>query len=244
MNLYRIKDWDANFENHKSRSTNRCGFCCVPNKQDGLGYSMIMQEEDGPAIYGAFVAVLLMASKQPSPRQGYLTDTGGADGYPLGIREVSLKTKVPEAVVERMLEVISSPRVGWITRDTAGIPEGYRGDTVEATKEGKKERSAKGAVFENAKSGSLKDHINRIVEAFEGKAPVNPQSVEDLVYMNRSNPRLAQNVDELVMDAANAVSVSNNTAMIRKYLAKQDSPGQIRATKRDKTIEEIEAEAY
>jgi len=78
--LYQIKDWDGKFENHKSRTTQRCGFCCVPNKQDGLGYGMIIQDDDGPAIYGAFVAILLMCSKQPSPRKGYLTDTGGVMG--------------------------------------------------------------------------------------------------------------------------------------------------------------------
>ena len=117
--LYQIRDWDLHFENNKSRERELCAWCPIPNKQDGLGYGRVMRARDGEAIYGAFMSVVLVASKQGRPRAGYLTDTGRADGVPYDAEALSIKTKARASILARMLTLCSGEGVGWIdTFDT------------------------------------------------------------------------------------------------------------------------------
>jgi len=115
MKLYRIKNWDR-FENFRSRQLNTCKFFCIPTKQDGLGYKILTSMPDGAALYGCFVAVCLIASKQRNPRQGFLTITGSAHDKPFSCSELSLKCNLPIGKLKRMLIACSSPRIGinWI----------------------------------------------------------------------------------------------------------------------------------
>jgi len=137
--LYRIADWQGNFENAKSRTIDRKSWCAIPNKQDGLGYCMIMQHKNGSALYGAFVATVLMASKQPMDREGYLTDTGRVDGIPYTSTHISLRTRVPEKIIQEMLDFVSV-NTGWIiaydAKDTTRILDS---PVVAPKKEGRKE---------------------------------------------------------------------------------------------------------
>jgi len=146
---YQIKNWNDHFENAKSRSVLNKTWGNLPNKQDGLGYGLIMREDDGAAIYGAFVALVLMCSKQPNPRDGWVTENGKPDARPLTALEISIKTKIPETIVQRMLEVTASSPVGWV-EDTIGIPRGYRTDTASSEsipiKEGREGRELREGV--------------------------------------------------------------------------------------------------
>ena len=119
--LYQIRDWNLYFENNKSRERDRLTWCAIPNKQDGLEYRSLMGMESGEAMYGAFVAVVLVASKQKRPRDGHLTGTGRADGRPYTPRELALKTSVSEATIARMLAVCSSQSVYWIDTYIEGV---------------------------------------------------------------------------------------------------------------------------
>lgn len=114
MTIYRIRDWDAHFENNKSRERDSCSWCGIPNKQDGLGYGRLLRKENGPAMYGAFVAVVLVASKQKRPRDGHLTDTGRADGTPYTPEDLSIKTQIPTAIIRAMLEAVCDASIGWV----------------------------------------------------------------------------------------------------------------------------------
>jgi hypothetical protein len=136
MTGHQIKGWDDHFESYKSRSVDHCSHAYVPNKM-GMGYNYIMHEPDGPAIYGAFMAAVLVVSRQSKQvRQGYLTDTGRVDGAPYTTTDLSLMTKIPKAVFERMFQVTTGTKVDWIrTYDaggTVGVPQGYREDTPES----------------------------------------------------------------------------------------------------------------
>jgi hypothetical protein len=121
MITYRIKDWNDHYENNKSREREKCSFCCVPNKQDGLGYGMLMREKDGEALYGAFVAVVLIASKQKK-RKGYLTANGLPGECPLSARQLSVKCQFKESTIQRMLDVCSTNEIGWIEAVPAECP--------------------------------------------------------------------------------------------------------------------------
>lgn len=127
---YQIVNWDANFENFRSRERDRCSFVCVPNKQSGLGFCRIMAEADGAAIYGIWHCILGACSQQKQPRNGWLTDTGRPPagyqagsgrvvaGYQAGIPwvalDLALKFRRPVPEVEMALAVLCSVSIGWI----------------------------------------------------------------------------------------------------------------------------------
>src|SRR5687768_16521577 len=111
---YRIKDWDRHFENAKSRTIDSCSFVCVPNKQHGLGFTRIMSEPDGGTIFGIWVLLVQVASRQARPRSGWLTEDGTKDGPPWTSEDLALRWRRTEQEVSRALAFLSSSRVGWI----------------------------------------------------------------------------------------------------------------------------------
>lgn len=142
MTSYRIRDWDRHFENNKSRERDACSWCPVPNKQDGLGYGRLMRLKDGAALYGAFVAVVLVCSKQKRPRHGHLTDTGRADGCPYDSIGLSIKTQVAPDTIQRMLDACSDASIGWIEACNASAHE-QPAECPPSALEGKKEEKRK-----------------------------------------------------------------------------------------------------
>lgn len=114
MNVYQVKDWDANFENNKSRERDECSFVCVPNKQHGLGFARVVGEKDGSAIYGIWHMILGACSRQCRPRQGWLTHDGHQTGTPWTPEELSIMFRRPVAEIERALNFLSSEKVGWL----------------------------------------------------------------------------------------------------------------------------------
>jgi hypothetical protein len=62
--LYQIVDWADHFENAKSKSYQKCSYACVPNKQGGSGWSNVMGEVDGMAIYGVWMSIVQICSRQ------------------------------------------------------------------------------------------------------------------------------------------------------------------------------------
>lgn len=129
---YRVKDWAYHFESAKSKTYKHKRQCYMPCK-NGLGYRALIRRERGPALFGAWVAMIQMLSRAES-RHGYLTDTTVSVGVPIGPAEISMATDVPEAVIKEMLEITSSKTVGWLevnpATDTTGIPQGYHEDTT------------------------------------------------------------------------------------------------------------------
>ena len=113
MPLYQIKDWDAHFENDRSRNRIQCSFVCVPNKQHGMGFCRIMAEPDGAAIYGIWHCIVGACSQQRK-RNGWLTPDGDKAVSGWGVEDLALKFRRPEIEIARALEVLCSEKVGWI----------------------------------------------------------------------------------------------------------------------------------
>ena len=63
MKLYRIKDWNDNYENNRTRDLKNMAWIPVPNSQDGDGYITLVLRENGAAFLGAWLAILQVASK-------------------------------------------------------------------------------------------------------------------------------------------------------------------------------------
>jgi hypothetical protein len=145
--LYQIVDWADHFENAKSKSYQKCNYACVPNKQGGSGWSNVMGEVDGMAIYGVWMSIVQICSRQRSPRQGFLTTDGKEAGRRLSVREMANQLRRPEVEIHRCLQVVCSDEVGFMrilvgtpeavqlglirqSKDTPGIPEGQPMDSA------------------------------------------------------------------------------------------------------------------
>jgi hypothetical protein len=127
--LYQVPGWPTTFESAKSKTYKLKTQTYMPNKT-GLGYKRIMRQADGPAIYGCWCAMIHALSRQQSPRQGYCTDTGRADGKPWTAEDISLHTDMPVKVCVRMLAVCASETVGWLTLTSQYPYQGYHADTT------------------------------------------------------------------------------------------------------------------
>lgn len=111
---YQILHWEDNFEIAKSKAVKCKNFGSFPLKQNGLGYQRLLRHSHGAALYGAFVAVVITAHRQPPPRNGWLTEDGSADGRPLSVDDLAAITRVPANTISRMLAAVTSSGIGWI----------------------------------------------------------------------------------------------------------------------------------
>jgi hypothetical protein len=68
MNLYRIKNWQDNYECNRTRELKSVKWIPIPVKLSGDGYSMMMDDEkgnrrkEGPAMFGTFIAIIELAA--------------------------------------------------------------------------------------------------------------------------------------------------------------------------------------
>jgi hypothetical protein len=75
MNLYRIRNWQDLYENNRTRELKTIKWIPFPVKLSGDGYCQIMEEKNGPAIFGTFVALVEM-SAQCDPRGTLIRSSG------------------------------------------------------------------------------------------------------------------------------------------------------------------------
>lgn len=119
---YRIKDWAKYYETSETRKLVRMTWVPTPNKHDGKGFRRLMRRPDGLEIFGAWMLILQVASREE--QRGVLEDQDG----PLGFQEIADKTGAPEATIEKALQVLSSKEIGWIEIiESAGVPGGSPG---------------------------------------------------------------------------------------------------------------------
>ena len=188
---YRIRDWGEHFENAKSRTIKECLWVPMPNKQDGMGFTRIMVEPDGAAIYGVWCMIVGACSRQHKGRRsGWLTDDGHHEGTAWVPRDLAMRWRRPVEEIERALVFLSSDPVGWLDAPTTRTPDdttvprddttGYS-DILEGRNEGRKEGNgtpppdglfgqALSAVADAEKnpdlSGSVPIHIQEIWDEY------------------------------------------------------------------------------
>src|ERR1700761_5016602 len=109
MKLYKIRDWNEKYENNRTRELKKLDWLPIPNKQDGDGYTLVMEQPDGAAIFGAFIACAQIASRC-DPRGTLLRDCK----KPHDSASLSRMSRFPAEVIERMLTVASSNEVNWL----------------------------------------------------------------------------------------------------------------------------------
>jgi hypothetical protein len=124
---YQVKGWDDHFESAKSRNFKTRNQVYLPNKH-GLGYRRLVSSKNGEAMFGAWVAMCQVLSRQSAPRGGWITDDGTQGGIPLSAGDIAMMTGYSEAIVEQMLVCCASQAVAWLSvndvKDTSGPCQG------------------------------------------------------------------------------------------------------------------------
>lgn len=107
MTLYRIKDWDKHFENNRTRELKALQWVPFPNKHDGDGYTELLDHKDGPSHFGAWVAIVQVASR--CDERGTLSRAGAR---PHDAASLSRMTRIPQPVLEAAIKRLVS--IGWL----------------------------------------------------------------------------------------------------------------------------------
>ncbi len=106
--MWRIKDWNKHFEVSQSR---RCPkvmhWVPVPNKQDGDGYTELLDHPNGAAHFGAWTAIVQLASKC-KPR-GTLARDGSCEHDIQSLARITrIRSEIYEEAIPRIL------KIGWL----------------------------------------------------------------------------------------------------------------------------------
>ena len=105
--VYRIRDWDQQFETRGSRRHQRpLAKISLSTSLEGLVLRRLLSDPQGAAAYGVWVLLLQIAAKLP--HRGVLADSTGVYTPP----DLALLTGVPESQVQAALELLCSPRIG------------------------------------------------------------------------------------------------------------------------------------
>jgi hypothetical protein len=107
--MLRIKNWNL-FENSRSKEIVNLAWVPVPNRHDGTSYRELITMPNGPALFGAWVLMVQMASRAPGPRDGRLVR---GNGKPHDARSLYAATGCPEAVFKEAIELLISD-MEWI----------------------------------------------------------------------------------------------------------------------------------
>jgi len=118
---FRIVNWNTHYENNRTREMRNMSWVPIPVKLAGDGYTEMVEGKDGAAIYGAWVACVLVAASC-DPRGTLLR----GNGEPHDPRSLSRITRLPTPIIRKMLE--TAQLVGWIEdirppQEGAGIPQ-------------------------------------------------------------------------------------------------------------------------
>ena len=109
IKTYSIANWNRSFENNRTRELMKLEWVPIQNKHDSDGYTQILNHPKGPAIYGAWIACVQVASK--CENRGILVRNGGK---PHDAESLSRMTRFPARIIQQMLEFLSSSDIGWL----------------------------------------------------------------------------------------------------------------------------------
>lgn len=115
MKLYKIRNWNVQFENNRSRAVADLTWVAIPNRHDGENFSGIMAHKDGAIIFAAWVLVIQVASRC-QPRGTLLRD----NKTPHNPDTLALKTRAPRKWFEVALDYLEKTTDWLDVEDVAG----------------------------------------------------------------------------------------------------------------------------
>jgi hypothetical protein len=118
VKLYKIHDWERNFENNRTREVETLTWLRVPVKHDGDGFRAVIHHEDGLKIFGAWVLLLQVAAKC-KPR-GVLVRQ---NGLPHTERTIARITGAQEGDIYIAMQYLASNEVAWLCGEDVDVPQ-------------------------------------------------------------------------------------------------------------------------
>jgi hypothetical protein len=112
MKALRVRDWQEIYENHRTRELKDIKWVPVPNKLDGDGYTALMDHPNGAAHYGAWMAMLLIASK--CSERGLLCVAGPRGKAPMTARIFARLSRLPAETFEEVIPRLLSDDIYWL----------------------------------------------------------------------------------------------------------------------------------
>lgn len=121
MTTYRIRDWNKHFENNRTRDLKELRFVIFPNKHDGDGYTELLDHPNGAAHYGAWCALVQVASKGQHPAGGCGNPAGCCDCRGILLRHgakphdsasLARLTRMPAVIFDEVLPRLN--QIGWV----------------------------------------------------------------------------------------------------------------------------------
>ena len=103
----KIVDWETRYENNRTRDLKRMQWVPMPNRHDGDGYTTLLDHPNGAAHFGAWCALVQVASRCDERGALLRHGAGGHDSASL-----ARMTRIPEAVWLEVLPRLLS--IGWI----------------------------------------------------------------------------------------------------------------------------------
>lgn len=118
MKIYRIANWQQDFETAETRKLIYLKWVPVPNKHDGLGFKRLACQKNAPELFSAWNLILQVASKgHRDTERGRLI----RDGRGLTDEDLAMMTSFPAKIFAAALEFFSSHRMGWLELDNQQV---------------------------------------------------------------------------------------------------------------------------
>lgn len=155
MTTYRVRDWEAIYENNRTKELKRMSWVPIPNKMDGDGYTELVDHEHGAAHFGAWVAIIEIASKCET--RGTLVREGGK---PHDARSLARMSRLPVNLFEEVIPRLIGP-IGWLevieTETASGIPQDDAGTPRREASEPQESTSSRARAERNGTEGNGKE---------------------------------------------------------------------------------------
>lgn len=107
MKVISIVEWNKNYENNRTRELKRMAWVPMPNRHDGDGYTELLSHKNGAAHFGAWCALVEVASRC-DVRGTLVRDGGQAHDFESLQRMTRVPVRVWEEAVPRLVSI------GWI----------------------------------------------------------------------------------------------------------------------------------
>lgn len=122
--VYRIAKWGEVFEVADSRKCKSLQWVALPIGFESHGYQAMVDEfdDEAPAIYGAWCALVLIAAR--APIRGTLASSNGV-GFT--VSRLSRQACFPAAIFKRLIEWALRPEIGWLE---AVCPSGHHPEAI------------------------------------------------------------------------------------------------------------------
>jgi hypothetical protein len=107
--MWRIRNWNDTFENSQSRKYGSISWVPIPNRHDTDGYTRLIEHEHGAMHYGAWIALVQLASRckpRGTLRRG--------DGRPHDLESVARITRIGAHVFAQAIPRFLSVEIGWL----------------------------------------------------------------------------------------------------------------------------------